>query len=350
MAEFATATVTAGGSIDQFMQAFQIVVARNGWTLHDALSNTAGARDLVFRSSPMDAIADNRCYLRVKQYSLTTWGWNLYTDWDTGTHTGANPTNVAGAQNTWNDYSGFLYKIRVNEWSVMFVIKQVSYQHDKGYAGFVRRPLRNSRSGLTRTTSPYAIGTSTMAVASDMTSRMKIGQRVLVYNNSHSSVSANFSNAEVLKIQSIASGSITFTTNSTKAYDSGAVIGQLAFNGVCSAVGNTSLSGVTNYMPFELDGTRTGPTNHVAYFIESIPFTSGYGDSQSVNKTDGPGFTSMFVSTASKTGLLGYPWHLFCTDYDGSYAQAEDIFDDGDYQWVGLDGDGFIRTLMGPTN
>jgi len=335
MANYSTGTATGPGATDNFMVALGAALTANGWTVLDTLIATVGSRDIVYRSTPLDATALNYCYLRIKQYSVNTFGWNIYTDWDTSTHTGILETGTSGSATTTLSDSSFVYFFRINAYSCSVCVK-ISGTYYKGYAGFVRRGLPASKAGMTRSTSAYAIGAGSMAVASDMTGKLKVGQRVMIYNHAGSSASANAPNAEVMTIQTIAVGTLTFTGTTTKAYDIGAVIGQLAFPGILSngIVSTNTWAGVTVYRPFALDGLRSGGTSHPATPIQQILVTEANADPGDIYPEYASGLVGISTSEASRTGFIGYMYSWECAA-SGSQS-LEDIMDDGDNTYIVL--------------
>jgi len=334
MAAYVTGTATGPGAIDALILAFNTQIVANGWINVDTISSVVGSRDLVWRTTLLNANAQNSCYLRLRQTALTTLQWNLYTDWDATTHVGINETATFAAQTTLQDAS-FTYWIRANGYSVA-ICCFIGSLYYKGYAGYYRRHLPASRAGMTKTSQAYAAGNSTLNVVSNATGTLQAGQRVMIYNFAHSSASANAANAEVLTIQSIVTGLITFTSPTTKAYDLGAVIGENACPAIITGAwySNSTMAGVTGYRPFALDGTRVSSTSHTVTFLQAIFGLETASDPGDINLEYAPGLIVLSSAESLKTGFLGtlYSWEC-CA---GGAQVVGDIMDDGDNTYIVL--------------
>jgi hypothetical protein len=332
---------TGSGTPDQFYLALRTAMLANGWTEHDVISNTTGARDVVFKSSPLDATALNCAFIRVRMATNPVWGFNVYTDWDATTHVGMN----AGVDSQNFQQSGaFAYWIRVNEFAVTFC-NNIGGTYKKWYAGFVRRALPANKAGMTKTTQGYSAGVATMNVASDMTAKLKVGQWVQIINYNHTSGSANASNSEKMVIQSIASGSITFTGNTTLAYDTGAIIGENVLPVISTQVeGPNTMAGK---MPVAQDGFYQA--NGLPVTVDVLVLGSLATPSMSTNEYV-PGMFSASTNGASSLhkGFIGYLYHWICTGW-GSQVN-EDIMDDGTKTYMVLfaQAAGSFTGAMGP--
>jgi hypothetical protein len=276
----------------------------NGWTLFDTISDAAGNRNQVFESTPIDAVANNPVYVKIA--STTSYLVDMYTEWDAATHTGAKraTTNLGIGLGLAHSYD-----IRVNPYSFVIWANIVAFPPGLGglqYAGFVRRGLTKEVSGLTRTTQAYSSGATIVNVASDMTSLMKPGQKVVIYNHSNNSASANFGRAGLLTVKTITSGTLEFTTSLGGGYDSGAVIGWNPFpscNGFMNCQGPfttfySNLSLAAGYTGIQGQTVTGGPATA---FPNTYPHTLG-------EITGGP--IPMSASVFAATGFFGYLYHL----------------------------------------
>jgi hypothetical protein len=310
MSAYYTGYASNNATTDELFAAVRAALIANGWTEYDVLSDTGILRDIVFRSAPIDPVADNRCFCRFT-YSSSGWGCRQYTDWAVATHNGAN----ASGFNPSNTYITYMptskYHIAVNEFAIAY--SWTSYQSPaaiyNNYAGFFQRGLSSGKSGLTKTTTSYSIGATTLNVASDMTGKLQPNQRVVIYNQSHSQT-ANFSNAELLTIQSVASGSITFSSGLTKAYDSGAVIGWNPNPLYCSmGTVNSGFVG-SGYTSLNLDGTYTNITGQsVITDMIGLVSTTVFNPFDVYGYTHPPAWFTSYTNTASKRGYFGVPYH-----------------------------------------
>jgi hypothetical protein len=347
MAYYTTGYVGSNDVMNQLYQAVRGALTAAGWTEHDILLDNPGVgRDIVFRSAPIDATADNRCFFRWT-YGGSGIGNRIYTDWALATHIGTkvcgtNPTNALLI-----NVPSTKYFIRANEYAVSYTIRtpESTWGYYSGYAGFVRRDLSSAKNGLTKTTSSYAVGTSTMNVASDMTSKLLPGQKVVIYNQGHVQT-ANFSNSELLTIQSIASGSITFTAPSTQAYDSGAVIGWNPYP-VCSVYGSGAQQGPSSgYTCLNLDGTYTGISLQPLQ-IDVVGLGTDY-DKFSFEYPGG--LYCVRTTTSTKAGTIGYlyHWEAIAQVANMENVANEDVMSDGTNSFIVLGRSGSVAGMVGP--
>lgn len=300
----------------------------NGWTEFDTPSDTVGNRDVIFKSTAGDADANNFCYLRLTAVS-NVWSMRCYTDFDTTTSLGAR--EAAFLAQTALSSTSFTYFFRVNEFALGIVLK-IGATYYKGYAGFVRRGMPQSKNGLTRTTAGYAAGVSTMTVFSNMTTRLKVGQRVVIYNRGESSASANFNNSEFVTILSIAAGSITFSAPTAFAYDTGAVIGWNPHPVVVLPFVTGEVIASTFYTTLYHDGTYVSNTSQTGSTDAVILAAESSADPDDVSLEYQGGVISATLTVASKTGFHGYLYHY---EAAASGAQAkEDTMNDGDNTFI----------------
>lgn len=322
-AEFRSGTAA---NTDAFFLAIDDLLVDNGWTQHDVINNSAGTYDIVYRSpAPLDADAGNYCYIRITRASSEQISFRTYCDWDATNHAGMFAAGSTG-QTTMSG-SSFNYWIRVNDWALATAAK-ISTSYYRGYHGFARRGLRASRAGMTKTTSGYSSGVNSMSVASDMTSKLKVGQKVTIINNAHNSASANKENAEVMEIASMTSNSITFTGNTTKAYDSGAVIGQNPIPALTIPLSTTGpfSTGFTGLWPNT--GEISGVTSQQVSVQDIFP-----GNAEGlVDPSDGyseylGGCLGVSWGSNPRNGWAGYLYHWEICSH-GSQS-SEDVMDDG---------------------
>ncbi len=334
-AAYSTGTATGAGAVNNFFLTIRTAILANGWTELDVISNSAGSRDVIFRSSPLDATAGNCCFIRLTQTATTIMTQRAYQDWDTSTHAG---TRVAGqggggGLDTYQD-SSFTYFLRVNEFAFAWVAK-ISSSYVKGYCGFLRRGLAAAKAGMSRTSGVISAGTTagtSVPLASDLTGKLQPGQVVTLMNYGHASGSANAAHAEALTVATVGASSLTFTTNIVSAYDAGAVIGEnvypvLVTGAVSGGVAAGAIANTTSVI-FH-DGTYTGVASTMVVAATAVPFHATVQNAPSSTTQEyASGVWSMSFTTASHAGFLGYLYHW---EYSANNAQtSEDIMDDGD--------------------
>jgi len=346
MAQYYTGTAADG---DALYQAIRTGLLANGWTAHDILSDSAGSRDIVFRSTPIDATALNYCYLRMRWgvSSANYFSWNTYTDWDTTSHTGTHENSSSGNQSYMSGWSNLQYHFRVNQFAVagVFIYNGTWY---KFYEGFLRRGLHPSKAGLTRTTAAYAAGVQTVNVASDMTTKLIVGQKVLIYNHGHNSGSANWGNAEWHTIQSIAAGSITFQSTLGSGFDAGAVIGENPHPAMACYMTNFSndyyyFYGYTGLCP---NGVYNGSTAHQNRAYYTLLSDASYNDPSEWSGELAGGVMSVSISVSGLTGFVGYCYNM--ESCDGQGVIKGDNVTDGVNAYLALVTSTTASILLGP--
>ncbi len=337
MAKYSTGTATGAGAAAALMTIMDTALLANGWTSHDTIG--AGT-DVVYKGTALDATAGNAPFVRITKTSVTAIDFRVYMDWDTSTHAGVNVAGDASASTrlTVQDAS-FTYFMRVNS-AAIFVCAKLGATYNKIYAGFTRRTMSLSRSGMTKTTSLYASGVATLALASDMTNKWQVGQVVQIVNYAHASGNANAANVEVKTIQSITSNSVTFTGNTTKAYDSGALVGEHVLP-VCAAGGFTGVP-ATTYFTTAHDGTRTSATAHTGAVSEISLSTDAPATTLG---TYSPGYMSIISASQGDRGLF---YHMLF--FRRGAAAVEDVMTEGTDSAVVLGLGTNIVVAMGPQN
>jgi hypothetical protein len=336
MAAFTRGTIPAGSPQDAFFQALRNSLTTNGWAEYDVLLDSSGNRDIVFRGQPLDATADNRCFLRLT--SSTTFTARMYIDWLLDTHAGIKET---GTPVSMSSSTQIKYWMRSNGYAIAWAYLQDGVYY-KGYGGFTRRGISSGRRGVTKTTSSYSAGVSTVNVASDMTSSLQPGQKVLICNYAHTS-GANQGSVELMTIQSVASGSITFTSPLDFSYDSGAVIGQNPLPATVTPTFSADTWGSTTSMSH--DGV-------VASSVVVVDLLTLVGESANdpgdLNLEYGCGTTSCFINAANRSSFHGYlyHWEVFA---NGVQAKEDTLYDGvGSYLILMLVGTSSV-VAMGPT-
>lgn len=341
MPKYVTGTAAGAGAGDAFFQAIVAQAVANSWTSHDVISSSTGTRDVVLKSSALDATAGIACFIRMAQTSTTNINFTAYSDWDTGTHAGMNAAGPAGY--TVQDAS-FSYVIYADAFALCPCAK-ISSAWNHNYAGFLRRGLEAAKSGITKTTSGYSAGATSLAVASDMTGKLLVGQKVWLMNYAHSSASANASRCELVTLTSIGAGTIGVSALGGN-YDTGAILGA----NVCPNVVSTSSTGVniggTLYSSFNPDTNRlstTGQTSATTAII--LQGTTTNVDPEDNTLEYGSGFFAVTSNVSSHTGFRGYARGYVSA---ASGVSIEDVHDDGAYTYLILNPSTSGGLLIGP--
>jgi hypothetical protein len=343
---YETGSANGAGATNNFFIILRDHLLANGWTQHDIISSAAGSREVVFRGAALDATADVRPFVKVKQTATAVLEFTTWSDYDVSTHTGMNSagTTVGSATMTLQD-AGFSYYLWIDGYGGL-VCGKIGTSITRGYMGFARRGLDPSESGITKTTGALAIGATSLPVASDMTGKLRVGQVVLIVNYAHSSASANASNAEAVTITSVSSTAIGVSAL-TKAYDSGALVGDNVIPSLVSPGATAGLWNTAGLAPINPDGTRTA-VNGQTVVSNSITFgTEANVDPGDISGRYGAGLITLTSSVSGKTDFKGHPRGVsFCA----AGAQViEDLMQSGSYSYVVLDVTAATGcTILGP--
>ncbi len=339
-ASYSSGTAIGPGALDAWYQIVRSALLAHGWTAHDIITDVSGTRDIVFKSTALDATAGNACFVRMVQTNTTNMYHLTYCDWDTSTHAG---TRVAGAAATTNGTyvdNSFQYFLRVNEFAFTWCVK-IGTSYNRGYAGFLRRCLAASRAGMTKVTGSISAGTvagASIALSSDMTGKWTVGQVLLLMNYGHTSGSANASHAEALTIATIGSSSVTFTGNVLAAYDAGAIIGENVYPAV---VAPTPFG--TYYSPVWHDGSYSSAILQVSSATGTNFSLPASNNPSSTTREYSSGIVSLNFTTAAHLGLAGVQYHWIAVG--AGETSLEDTLSDGTNTYVMMSG----TAAMGPT-
>lgn len=345
MAQFFAGTAAGPGAAYDFSRQLVSHLVANGWTVLQTINATTGVGyDVMLQGGALDPIADNRPILRLTITTITRMLVRCYADWDSTAQVGIGETGSSSYSYIDVPDSTFAFWIKANAVAAAYVVKNgANYYH--GYMGFLRRGLSNNRSGLTKTTASLAVGANSLPVASDMTGKIKVGQRIHILSNSHNNSSANKLNGEMITVTSITANAIG-CSNLTKAYDSGAYVGENPFPCVVgSSSVNQNLIGSQGYIPWLPDGTPSGNVNNtVAPYITNFAYTTYTTPSYTQDYI--PGIQSLHCSTSGKGSFLGYPYHYETCGW--GVQTTEDIMDDGEFTYIVVGTGSGACLLLGP--
>lgn len=345
MAHYTTGTAVGPGAVAAFFDALHAQLIANGWTDLDVISSVSGSKDVVMQGSALDAGGFYKPYVRITQTSTTAFFVRAYQDWDPTTHVGVNEANNASTGPLTLQDTSFTYWIRANGLAFIAAAK-IGATYNRAYAGLLRRGLPAKFAGITKSTGALAIGATSIPVASDMTGKLAVGQKVMLFNYAHSSASANKGNAELVTISSISATAIGVSAT-IKAYDAGAIVGERILPGlVASYGGSTDIGGAVNPVVAP-DGSYTSQTGQQLAKNNVLLEPSNATPNTDSNKF-GAGFLNLSVSTAGKSGSVGSAYHLIFAATSANTA-AEDVFDDGTNQWLATGGANPVPCI-GPIN
>lgn len=255
----------SSSSVAAMLGAIETLLVANGWSVYHRISVTAGATDTVFRGTPLDTAADNRPFIRLTQLSTTSFAMLAYADYEAAASLRDNGDPLAGiwecgatASCTINGLTvgSLSYLLRANGHSLA-ISTFVAGTPTKIYAGFVRRMLDFSHSGVARISAAILAGDTSVATAVDMTSRIQPGQVVHIVANAHDSAGAAKERAEAIVVDTVTPTSITFRSAIRLAYAGGALVGTYPLPILSSAPTTSALPCSTSYTPHKEDGSRS---------------------------------------------------------------------------------------------
>ena len=324
MAHYLAGTATGPGAAGNFLDQLVAHLITNGWTKLWGVAST----NAMMKGAALDTAAGNAPYLWISVSSSTTIVFQPYFDADVAAQVGIATTGVVPTLNVQD--ASFPFWIRCNAVSVAFAVKAGTI-YNKGYAGYLRRGLPSQMAGMTSSTGAIAAGATNIPTASDMTGKLLVGQKVLLANQGHSNSSANKTNAELVTIQTITGGatpSITLTAGTTKAYDTGALIGTHVHCPV-SLVANASGTSFSTQMYAACDGVGTVPASTALSSGWSVLVeATGNADPSDDTGWFGAGVFVADNTPVGKSGSLGTLYHALAFATNGTPA-AEDILNDG---------------------
>ena len=227
---------------DAFYQAQRAHMLLNGWTEHDIISDVVDNRNIVFKGTATDATTGNAPLLQII-WNGTQFYTLAHADWDVGTNIGAFTTGSTTASNTFVAAVPFSYWIRVNG-SAVAVSTQVSTTYYFNYFGFLRGGKPASTNGTTKLSAGILAGVSSLPVSSSMVGKLRVGEKIMLIDQSHSSVAGTWQNSEIVTVSSIAAGSIGILAPTVNAYAINSFVGfdpspNFTSDFVISAPGNT---------------------------------------------------------------------------------------------------------------
>lgn len=354
MSAYVEGIASAPNAVDAMFQVLRAHLVANGWTEHDVISNTANNRNVVFRGGALDATADVRPFLQIQSVSSVLLGFTGYADYDTATHTG-----IASCGGTANAGIGISvdfsspYIFRFDSMGGIICMRSGG-SWNRAYLGFAYRGMESDEIGITKATGSLTAGATSISVASDMTGKLRVGQKVHVMNYAHNSASANAAKCEIVTISSVAAGSIGVSALANN-YDSGAVIGENVCPLVVANGGNTagSLGASTLYVPYNYDGSRTGLTGQTAVATACpIPRTAETDPTDGTPARFGTGIFAFAAATSAKLDFKGYPrggvFNIAGGGLGGGTSFDELLSDGAGNSYFPLDPGTSTVTIVGP--
>jgi hypothetical protein len=349
MTAYTEGFATGPGAMDSSFQALRAHLTANGWTEHDVVSNTAGSRNIVFRGAALDATADIRPFVQFQQTGTTLIVWTGWADYDVSTHTGIAGCGGAAGTGIAASDATFPYAYRFDSMGGIIAMRNAGVWA-RAYVGFVYRGLDTDEQGITKSTGALTAGATSISVASDMTGKLRVGQKVWVMNYSHSSASANAGKCEAVTVSSIASGSLGVSAL-VNSYDSGAVIGENVCPMVAGNGNNSGLGGSTFYLPFNRDGSRSSLTGQTAGVLTQANPRGADVDPGDVSNRFGTGAYIFTENVVAKLDFKGYPrGGIFPVSAGGGSGgpAPSDLFTLGGYTYLCLDSSGTGMCCIGP--
>lgn len=186
-----------------------------GWTLVDAIS----ANHHVWKSP---VIAGSNAYFYLDIAWVGSLGLEVALDYDVSTHSVINASGSAtGGGISTPGGQAYFY---CNKQAFFLVVMDGLFNKCVWVGQPRTRQLHNETDGVCLSTASMVIGATSVAVDTDLTTRLFVGQKVAIQNFAHNSASANATHTEIVTITALAAGTLSFSAT-TLAYDSGAKIG-----------------------------------------------------------------------------------------------------------------------------
>lgn len=320
------------GSREGVFDAIRAALVAAGWT-ELFYSPTVGLRYIYSQGSELTPGVGNAPIIGVGELvaDSTIYFWTC-ADYEPGSHTmievagnvqdhfANNAIHTGTTSNQW--------WLRINPFA-MFVSNMVDGGNVwNAYDGLLKRGLGAAKSGVTTTTAAYTAGATVLAVSSDMTAQLQVGQKIHIQNFHHVAASANVGHCEVKTISAIASGSITLSAGLSLNYDAGALVGEMPLPTACG--GNSTTGFPSVFVPFNKDGSRSSSTgqtySEVLYPLFCIGQSEWTPDGTTGEFASGP------LVLLSSMGFGGYPYNVLIVA--GSAGSYGDIYSDGDNQFA----------------
>lgn len=345
MATYSEGTVSSNDALFTLISG---QLGTNGWITHDILSDSPGNRWRIVRSPNMGGAASIYAYMGIRMVG-TQINFSMYSMWDDSANAGQHEVGMGSPFD--QDLTGWNYFLRVNSWALGIVLETGGVYH-KGYAGLVRRGLRPERAGRTSVTAGLFGGETTIPVLEDLTSTLRPGQNVLLYNTNPDSVVGWWQNVEALTVAGVSPGTISFTTPVVNSYDFDAIIGE---NPLPCAVlnpgpsnSNSSILYAFSTGPLLDGGVYNSPVGQPAYAWPVLTTVPNFTTPQASDGFYGGG-AWVVNQDVPNNAFYGSTYHFEVCNPGGASIANYDVLDDTVDQFrVVVDGASQGRLLFGP--
>ena len=211
---FYYATATWSATESDYVSRIKAALLAVGWTVYDNINST----HQVMRSPGTNGATNVFTILEIYGNGGGTVAVNACFDWDPSAHVGI--LKSAGSGFIVTSGTGYIYTNALGAFVCV-----IDGTFDK--MAFVGQPranvVPNVNDGICATTAGMSIGATSVAVDTNLTGHLYVGQVVAIQNFAHNNSSANKTNRELVTITAIAAGTLSFTATAN-AYDSGARI------------------------------------------------------------------------------------------------------------------------------
>ena len=208
------ATATWSATEADYVSRIETALLACGWTVYDNINST----HQVMRSPGTNGATNVFTILEIYGNGGGSVAVNACFDWDPSAHVGI--LKSAGGGFITVGGTGYIY---ANALGAFICVIDGTY--DK--MAFVGQPranvVPNVNDGICATTAGITAGDTGVAVDTDLTGHLYVGQVVAIQNFAHNNSSSNKTNRELVTITAIAAGTLSFTATAN-AYDSGARI------------------------------------------------------------------------------------------------------------------------------
>lgn len=222
--------------IETVLQTYQSN-ATTAWETYDTIDATAGSLDRIYRSvgdrNLVSGAGDARLFIQIDQDVSNRIVFFPLQDWSDLSSTGSRiaGNNTSQSWSTIDDFSECRYYAIVNEYEFAMLVIQDNTWHFVHLGSQLRTHVPTNYRGIAFTTAAASAGSSvTVNLDRDITASIQDNtsatgpQNVWIYNITPTGVALRTATVEIAEVETIAAGSITFTTLVNN-FDSGAIVG-----------------------------------------------------------------------------------------------------------------------------
>lgn len=282
----------------------------NAWETY----STIAARDIVFRSlgdrTLVAGSGDANLFVRFTDAGVSGFILNTYQDWSTLSATGQRPAQSGGSTlSSLTDTDSVLYYGVVNEYEVTIAVFQGGNRWVMGFGSQIRNHIAPSTRGIARATATFTSGAGIVVpLDRDITSTIRVGQLVWVYDLCDTGAALPTQNAELCIVSAVAAANITLTTvvNNHGSATSRSIIG--LDPSPCYEFVVQSSSAPTLYFSNQLDVTYAVDSTFGSVVLQDDGVSEGESDPAPTNQFIG--VSGAIQMSSAPSAFRGNPQHM----------------------------------------